>query len=108
MNAQTDAGIMSTNFRRGEGDADQGDEATRAAAAAAKKHQKHASAWQSAKPKKEKKEKTQFKTYEEIVAESGSALEDRQELLVDLNGQAVSTPPLFLGNLYGQACERAR
>mgnify|MGYP006919972770 CR=1 FL=1 len=96
MNAQTDAGIMSTNFRRGEGDADQGDEATRAAAAAAKKHQKHASAWQSAKPKKEKKEKTQFKTYEEIVAESGSALEDRQELLVDLNGQAVSTPPFSL------------
>lgn len=80
--------------RRGEGDSDQGDEATRAAAAAAKKHQKHASAWQSAKPKKEKKEKTQFKTYEEIVAESGSALEDRQELLVDLNGQALPNQSL--------------
>lgn len=93
MNAHTlTRARMRTIFRRGEGDSDQGDEATRAAAAAAKKHQKHASAWQSAKPKKEKKEKTQFKTYEEIVAESGSALEDRQELLVDLNGQAVSHP----------------
>lgn len=94
--------------RRGEGDSDQGDEATRAAAAAAKKHQKHASAWQSAKPKKEKKEKTQFKTYEEIVAESGSALEDRQELLVDLNGQAVSdTSPPFDFNRAAWEWQRA-
>ena len=91
--------------RRGEGDSDQGDEATRAAAAAAKKHQKHASAWQSAKPKKEKKEKTQFKTYEEIVAESGSALE---ELLVDLNGQAVSdTSPPFDFNRAAWEWQRA-
>ncbi|GAA5976090.1 hypothetical protein JCM10908_005383 [Rhodotorula pacifica] len=78
----------------GDSDDDTGDDATRAAAAAAKKHQKHASAWQSAKPKKDKKEKTQFKTYEEIVAESGSALEDRQELLVDLNGQALPNQSL--------------
>ncbi|GAA6003180.1 mRNA splicing protein SPP382 [Rhodotorula paludigena] len=77
------------------GDDETGDSATRAAAAAEKKHAAHANAWQSARPKKEKKAKTQYKTYEEIVAEQGVGEgEMQQELLVDLNGQALPNQSL--------------
>lgn len=69
---------------------DVGDGATRAAAAAEKKRAAHANAWQSSRPKKEKKAKTEYKTYDEIVAEQGGPdAEAPQELLVDLTGQAV-------------------
>ncbi|GAA6011278.1 hypothetical protein JCM10207_008285 [Rhodosporidiobolus poonsookiae] len=73
---------------------DAGDSATRAAAAD-EKRAKHASAWQSAKPKKEKKKRTEYKTYDEIVAESGGeAYQPQQELLVDLTGQALPSQSL--------------
>ncbi|GAA6037203.1 hypothetical protein JCM8097_008617 [Rhodosporidiobolus ruineniae] len=82
--------------RRGGDPADLGDAATSSAAAAsaaADKRAKHASAWQSAKPKKEKKAQVAYKTYEEIVAEQGEG-EAQQELLVDLNGQALPSQSL--------------
>ena len=46
-------------------------------------------AWQQ--PKRQLKTKTQYKTYEEIVAESGAAPEG-VGMLVDLSGNAVSGP----------------
>lgn len=52
-------------------------------------------AWQQSN-KKVKKPKTEYKTYEEIVAESG-ALPEGPGLIIDLSGNAVSSlRPLFL------------
>ncbi|BGP14518.1 hypothetical protein JCM10213v2_002467 [Rhodosporidiobolus nylandii] len=71
-----------------------GDEAT-TAAAKEEKRAKHAAAWQSAKPKgakREQKKKTEYKSYEELLAEQGEeGFQQQQELLVDLTGQASLT-----------------
>ncbi|GAA5873977.1 hypothetical protein JCM1840_006108 [Sporobolomyces johnsonii] len=79
------------------------DAAARAALGEAKATKKHKDAWQSSKPKKDRKPKTEYKTYEEIVAESGGAEYAQQELLVDLSGNALPTQALSSLPAFGAA-----
>ncbi|GAA5970505.1 hypothetical protein JCM21900_003885 [Sporobolomyces salmonicolor] len=79
------------------------DAVSRAALAEEKATKKHKDAWQSSKPKKDRKSKTEYKTYEEIVAESGAAEYAQQELLVDLSGNALPTQALSSLPAFGAA-----